>query len=281
MLTRTGILPNDQVDYISGETRIFAILGDPIAQVRSPEMVTAELVSRDQNAILIPLQISAEEFASIMPALKKLKNLDGMILTIPHKGTTMNHVDELGRQAQIVGSINAMARKPNGQWIGEIFDGIGCVTAHQRAGIDFKDKAVQIIGAGGAGSAIGIAVANAKPKSMHIVDPDTVRRASLAHKISSLSDQIRVSTGMAQPGRFDHILNASPVGMLSDNRNPLGSDEIPKTTTVFDAIVKPEETKLLKAARHCGCQTVTGREMMKGQIRSIVDFFITTLETTQ
>jgi len=42
---------------------------------------------------------------------------------------------------------------------------------------------------------------------------------------------------------------------------------------VFDAIVKPEQTPLLQLAEACGCTVVRGREMMRGQIARMVDYF--------
>ncbi len=70
------------------------------------------------------------------------------------------------------------------------------------------------------------------------------------------------------------LVNASPVGMLSDSRLPLDVDQLPRELVVFDAIVKPERTPLLTLAENCGCVTVYGREMMRGQISRMVDFFM-------
>ena len=50
-------------------------------------------------------------------------------------------------------------------------------------------------------------------------------------------------------------------------------ERLPPSLVVFDAIVMPETTPLLALAEACGCVTVRGREMMRGQIARIVDFF--------
>src|SRR5215469_4754855 len=119
----------DEVDYISGETRLFAIVGHPIRQVRSPEMVTAELKSREWNAILVPFDILPQDFETTLPQLMRMPNLDGLIFTIPYKQAACALVSELGLQAVKVGAINAAVRSHDGRWIGDIFDGIGCVEA--------------------------------------------------------------------------------------------------------------------------------------------------------
>jgi shikimate dehydrogenase len=61
--------------------------------------------------------------------------------------------------------------------------------------------------------------------------------------------------------------------MLADPRMPIEVVEMPAEVIVFDAIVKPEETRLLTLARACGSRTVSGREMMLGQIQAVVDYF--------
>jgi len=61
--------------------------------------------------------------------------------------------------------------------------------------------------------------------------------------------------------------------MLGDPRMPIEVESLPRDLVVLDAIVKPEKTRLLALAEACGCRTVYGREMMRGQISKIVDFF--------
>ena len=62
--------------------------------------------------------------------------------------------------------------------------------------------------------------------------------------------------------------------MLGDARMPFDVTAFPRELVVFDAIVKPERTPLLALAESCGCTTVYGREMMRGQISRMVDFFL-------
>ncbi len=99
----------DEVDYVSGRTRVFGIVGHPIAQVRSPEMFTAEFRRRGVDAILVPLHVLPEDFAAVMPQLKRLQNLGGLVFTIPYKVQACALAETLGGQAQAVGAINALA----------------------------------------------------------------------------------------------------------------------------------------------------------------------------
>ncbi len=263
----------DEVKYVSGETRIFAIVGHPIAQVRSPEMVTAEMVRRGHKAILIPLDILAEDFEASLAALMRVKNLDGLIFTIPFKQRACALASELGAQAQTVGAINALARGRDDRWFGDIFDGLGCVEAFRRRGVSLKDQRVMLIGAGGAGRAIAVAIADQGPRALRIFDVDRERATQLAEEVLKIDAGIKTSFGEPTVEGIDILLNASPVGMLADPRMPIVVARIPAEVIVFDAIVKPEPTKLIDLAKRCGCRTILGREMMHGQISKVVDHF--------
>ena len=266
-------IPMNQVDFVNGKTRVYGIVGDPIEQVRSPEMVTWEIQKRHHNAVLIPMHIARDEFDSVMPHIMRMRNLDGLIFTIPFKAQAIALAKTLGPQASQIGAINALKKHSNGAWSGEIFDGIGCVEAFKQRGITLQDKRLQLIGLGGAGSAICVALAYEKPKLLRLFDinPQTTER--MAKMVNTISPQTVVEVGLPLAEGIDILLNASPVGMLNDARLPLAVQQFKKELIVFDAIVMPENTPLLSLAQDCGCQVVRGREMMLGQISKIVDYF--------
>ena len=267
-------MPNvEEVDFVSGKTRMFGIVGHPIEQVRSPEMITAEFHKRGADALMLPFHVRPEDFEPVLPALLRIQNLDGLVFTIPFKATAVSLAQSLGPQAQVVGAINALAKGRDGRWQGEIFDGSGCVEAFRRRGFGFRGKHVMLIGAGGAGTAIGVAIAFESPASIRLHDPDESRIRALAASIAKVDPAIAIEIGSPSIEGMDILLNASPVGMLSDARLPMNAVTLPQSLIVFDAIVKPERTPLLDLAERCGCTTVYGREMMRGQISTMVDYF--------
>ncbi|MCC6197832.1 MAG: shikimate dehydrogenase [Burkholderiales bacterium] len=263
----------DQIAYVSGKTRLFGIVGHPIEQVRSPEMITAEMTSRGHDAVLVPMHVLPEDFDTVVPALLRMRNLGGLVFTIPFKARACAFAGELGAQARAIGVINALARGADGGWRGDIFDGIGCVEAFRRRGIPLAGRRALLIGAGGAGSAIAAAVASEGPASLAVHDVDAARAQALVDKVARATPGARIAVGKPTLEGIDVLLNATPVGMLDDPRLPLAVESIPPGVVVFDAIVKPERTPLLALAQRCGCTIVQGREMMRGQIARMVDFF--------
>ena len=272
-MSDSGQTFTDQVDYVSGRTRLFGIVGHPIEQVRSPEMFTAEFRRRGLDAILVPMHVLPDDFDALLPQLLRLSNLDGLIFTIPYKLRARVLADQLGGQARIVGAINALGRRAGG-WRGDIFDGIGCVEAFRRRGIVLTGRRALLLGAGGAGSAIAVALASERPASLRLYDVDTTRAQALAATITRAFSDLAVSAGPPRLDDIDILLNATPAGMLDDARLPIAIAALPPAMTVFDAIVMPETTPLLALAERDGCTTVRGREMMRGQIARMVDFFL-------
>ena len=264
----------DEVDYISGKTRIYGIVGHPIEQVRSPEIITAEFRRRAHDAILVPLHVLPEDFDAVLPQLLRLQNLGGLVFTVPFKVRACAYAEVMGEQAQVVGAINVLSRGADGRWHAEIFDGLGCVEAFRRRGIGFEGKRVMLLGAGGAGSAIAAAIGFKRPAVLRIFDVDGARATALCQKVARANPGVEVTAGPPTTTGIDILLNASPAGMLDDARLPMEIASLPRDLVVFDAIVKPERTPLLMLAEKSGCTTVYGLEMMRGQISRMVDFFL-------
>jgi shikimate dehydrogenase len=264
---------SDDVSFISGRTRLFAILGHPIKQVGSPAMFTAEFHRRKLDAILIPLHVLPDDFESTMRQLMRIENLDGLVFTIPYKQRAMAFADHVGVDGKAVGAINGLAKREDG-WHGDMFDGQGCVEALRQHGYELAGQRVQLVGAGGAGSAIGVAVAQRNPRSLRIHDVDGAKARALAERVRNVNPRLEVTAvDTARIDDIDVLMNASPVGMLDDARMPVDIAAIDSRVIVFDAIVNPEPTPLLALAQRRGCRVVFGREMMHSQLTRMVEFF--------
>ena len=113
--------------HIDGNTRVYAVIGDPVTAVRSPEWFNALFDRNGVNAVLIALQVKRGDLATVFAGLKRIGNLDGLVVTMPHKNAMCELLDELGPAARTIGAVNAARRMPDGRWQGDMFDGRGCV----------------------------------------------------------------------------------------------------------------------------------------------------------
>ncbi len=262
------------VDFVDGHTRLYGIVGHPIEQARSPQTVTYELRKRGINAILLPIHIRPDDFDDALPGLLKLANLDGLVVTVPYKGSIIRHLDRIGPLAKISGSASVIGRSRDGKWVGEMFDGNGCVNAILRRGVELAGKRVLLLGAGGAGKGIAGALASLGVARLAISDPDADRLRTIVERIGAGFADVELSNEIPELDEIDVLINASPVGMLDETRMPIEVERFPPHVTVMDCIMDPDKTRLISVAEASGCVTVYGREMLDSQIIAACDFLL-------
>ncbi|MBN3756604.1 shikimate dehydrogenase [Paraburkholderia sp. Tr-20389] len=258
---------------IDGATRLYAIIGDPVVQVRSPAVYTAHFAQHDVNAVMVAAQASRESFDTAMRGLMALGNLDGLLITSPHKTAALAFADALSTRAKIVGAINALRREADGSWTGDMFDGVGFVSAAQKIST-IEGKRALLFGCGGAGAAIAAELAAHGARSISLVDPDTDRAQALRAALAAQFDGCDVTVDH-DGALHDIVINASIVGMKDGDGLPGDPGEVGPRTLVGDVVLRPPATPtaLVRFARDAGAQVVTGQEMHGGQLDAISAFF--------
>jgi len=257
---------------IDGATRLYGIVGDPVAQTGSPRAYTARFRAAGRNAILVPFHVPEAAFETTMRGLMALGNLDGIIATVPFKVRMLQFADHLLPTGRAVGAINALRREPDGKWTGDMFDGRGMLHGLAQHGHAVAERNVVLIGAGGAGSAIACALAEAGAASITLCDLDQRRARALAARVAAIAPACTLRIGPATAEGADILINASPVGMKPDDGLPAPLGQLPPHLVVADVVLK-DETPLRRHARACGCATVDGADMMLGQVDAMLAFF--------
>ena len=258
---------------ISGRTRLYVILGDPIGKVRSPEAFNGAFERHGIDAVLVPVECAPTDLAATVAGLKRVRNLDGMIFTMPHKAGALALVDEASEPGRLVGAINAARRGPRGEWRGDMFDGQGFVRGVRRQGQEPQGRRAALLGAGGAGRAIAFALAEAGVAGISVHDLDPARAVALAADLQRAHPALVARAGAPRAGEYDLLVNATPTGMKPDDPLPWAVDRLGPEAIVGDVTTKPEITPFLAAARERGCTVVTGRDMVEGQLGLLFRFF--------
>ena len=258
---------------LSGATRVHYIVGDPIAQVKSPAGVTQAFHDRGQNAYVLPAHVAPAQLADWLAGVSLAQNVDGVIVTVPHKFACFELCASTSDRAAFLHTVNTMRRNPDGTWHGDMFDGLGFVSAMQDQGCEPEGRKALLVGAGGAGSAIAHALVVAGVSELAIFDADAARRTTLVDRLAGLG-RCPVMHGSADPTGYDIVLNATPVGMQAGDPYPLDVDKLGAAMFVGCVITAPAITPLIAAARAKGCQTMTGAHMF-GRVRDLmVDFLL-------
>jgi len=269
------MLMNDQAGLplpLSGRTRVFAIVGDPITQAGSPRLFNSAFRARSAEAVLIPLEVKDVDLPAIIDAFRRTRNFDGLVITVPHKLAAFSLVDNFSDMASRIGAVNVI-RKHGGQIFGDNFDGLGFIAGLSQKGHDLAGKRILIVGAGGAGRAVAHAILDRQPAAIRLFDIDQVRMNDVVVELRDYSDQVVIETGVPDPTGFDMVVNCTSIGMRPEQNYPILIENLDSSTLVADIIVEPDITPLLAAAQSRGCVTHSGIHMLSGQVSAICEFF--------
>ena len=257
---------------LNGATRIHVTIGDPIAQVKSPAGVTQGFAARGADAIMIPLQVKSADVEDFFRLAKRLPTLDGIIITVPHKPVAFRHCDLTSVRSRVLEVANVMRRGSDNRWSGDMTDGGGFVAALRRNGFDPKGKRALQVGAGGAGSAIALAL-TMEGASVTLADLDTAKRDALIARLGGHGHKV-AAADKANPAGFDLVVNATPAGMKTSDPLPVDVSKIAASVFVADIITMPMITPLLEAAQAKGCEIQNGVQMFDAQVDFITEYLM-------
>ncbi len=261
---RTGRLPPTSLkkltEILTGPerdpgTRIMGVAGYPCAHSRSPKLF---------NALFDYYQLNYHYTLFEDPELDEIMNVargidaKGLSVTIPFKKSVVDYLDEIDEHAaQEIGAVNTVVFAC-GTTIGYNTDWLGV----RKPLVSLKGAKAVLLGAGGVAAGAAYALTD--------LDMDVTILNRTPQNAQKLAERFGCRWGTWD--EFDRIkpdlvVNATPLGMQPDTRNPLREDQLHREMTVFDLVYTPPVTPLIEAARAKGCTTISGLEMFIEQAR--------------
>lgn len=260
-------------DYLNGATRLYPIIGDPVRYAESPARLTRSFAAGGHNAVCVPMEVPATALDDVLRGLSSTPNVDGMLVTMPHKRTAFSRCATRSERATVLGVVSVTRRNADGTWHGDMLDGLAFVKAQKDHGAQPAGARVLLLGAGGAGSAIAIALLEEGVRELVVYDVDEARAAELVTLLSDRGTD-RVSTGPPDPTGCDMVCNATPLGMVAEDPLPVDAGLLTSSMFVGDVIAGHGLTPFLAAAEAAGCRTANGAQMVEAVQDLMVDFMI-------
>jgi len=254
---------------LSGKTRIYGVIGDPIEHSLSPTIQNAAFDALKMDCVFLAFQVKMGEVENAIRGMRGLA-IAGLNVTMPHKSTVIPFLDEVEQAARFLDSVNTI-RQDNGKLSGFSTDGIGALDALKHNGVGLKGKKVLLLGGGGAAKAIAYMLAGEVAELVILNrSPEKIR-----HLTERLNRQFkaRVTDGLLEPNAIqenirdaDVLINATSVGMHPDEAHSLVESNLLRSDmTVMDIVYNPVETQLVKNAKAAGAKVVSGVEMLVHQ----------------
>jgi len=251
-------------------TQLCAVIGNPISHSMSPAIHNAGYNALGLDFAYLPCQV--DDVKGMLDGMRAMHNFRGLSVTIPHKITAMDYVDEVVETDQVIGSINTIV-KQDGKLVGMGTDGPGALKALTDAGVVLDGKVVLMLGCGGAARAIAFTLAQKTGLAeLCMLDINAGMLQGLTADLQAncgakISSALMSHTSLAAAmGRADVIIHCTPIGMHPKEDVSLVPAELFRPgQAVFDIVYNPLKTKLLTDAEAKGLQIVSGVEMFINQ----------------
>lgn len=244
-----------RADGITRKTRVYGVIGNPIAHSLSPQLHNAGFRARAVDAVLLPFLVKdlTEFCACIVPL-----GIVGFGVTLPHKERILRYLENCDPLAEAIGAVNTVVVRAN-KLMGYNTDYVGVLRALHRK-MTPQGSRILILGAGGAARAAAFALSRAGA-TVAFCARRTRRAMLLARSVGGEALPRRA----LRRERFDAIINATPVGMSPHaTASPLCTDEL-NCRLILDLVYRPSPTKLLQMAAQRGIVCVSGVEIFLEQ----------------
>ena len=238
---------------ITGSTRVFAILGNPVAHSLSPAMQNAAFRALGIQAAYVPLACAAEDVRPLIQALTRSGG--GGNVTVPHKEAAARAVGVCRDLAEVVGACNTFWGE-NGGSVGDNTDVKGVLEAlHDLA----APQAPWLIAGTGGSARAAVVAARERGVGVAVTSRDEGRRREFESWISSRG------VALVPNSECRVLINATPLGLKAGDPLPIAPDIAPRAEVALDMVYGAEETPWIRAMRPRVRRAADGRAMLVAQ----------------
>lgn len=258
---------------ITGNTKLYGLIGKPVKHSRSPEMQNYAFEHHDIDSVYLVFEVDDTNLESAIHGLKSLGVL-GYNITMPIKQSIIPLLDELSQEAEIIGAVNTVINQ-KGKLTGYNTDGQGFVQSLVMEGIEPKEKVYSILGGGGAAKAIAVQLAIEGAKEIRVFSRNLSQGESIKNSILNHIDGVVVDNYSLDMELLkqkctdsDVLIQTTGVGMGEYEGQSVVTDlsVFHENLIAVDVIYHPAETKFMQMAKTAGCKKIiNGLGMMIGQ----------------
>jgi 3-dehydroquinate dehydratase / shikimate dehydrogenase len=245
-----------RIEQVDVATRVYGVVGDPIAHSLSPAIMNAAFRRENVNGVYLALH--AKALKDLLTCVREVP-IHGVSVTMPYKEAILKDLENTDSHTAKIGACNTVVRAQDGKLYGFNTDTAGIIRPLERRLSTLEGARILVLGAGGAARAAVFALKE-RGSEVYILNRSAAPAKKLAHQARARIMKRQDLKKLA----FDVIINATPVGMGNTRETPLQDKEI-NARYVFDMVYDPPETRLLKLARERGAQIIPGIEMFVHQ----------------
>jgi 3-dehydroquinate dehydratase/shikimate dehydrogenase len=245
-------------DQIDRDTRVYAVIGDPVANDLTHVILNAGFQALKINGVSIPLRLPREQLLDFLADCEDL-DVRGLSVGSPHKEEVVRHLSHVDKVSDSIRAADTVLYHDDGASYGYNCDSRAAVVGLMKASGVKSDTALEgkralVMGAGSVATAVVHGLAQAKVQV--IVTSRTIARA---RDLADMADGRAVEWDSRYAVQADMVVNCTPVGMHPNvDETPYEVAHLKRNWLVCDMVYNPERTMFVKDARGQGCRVVTG-----------------------
>lgn len=258
---------------VSAETRVVAVIGDPIGHSQSPAMHNAAFRALGLPYVYVAFRVEPRRVSEAVAAVRAL-DLVGLNVTIPHKEAVGSYLDQLSSVARACGAVNTIVHR-RGRLLGENTDVGGLERDLAEQGVGEKLETAVVLGAGGSARAATlalarrsrrVAVAARRPEQAQTLVRALQRSAPARLEPWSLADLAPdKDAAEALLSEAGVVLNATAAGMRGEPFPAIAAAATPRSCLFYDLVYTAERTPFVELARRARRPAVNGLGMLLHQ----------------
>ncbi|MDT8435364.1 MAG: shikimate dehydrogenase [Gemmatimonadota bacterium] len=247
-------------------TRVFALLGDPVAHSLSPVMQGAAFRALGLDVEYRALRVPADRPGRVAPIMRTLAGAGGGgNVTVPHKQVAARALDAPDADVTATGACNTFWRDAEARLAGANTDVGGILRSLEELGtLRLGGAEVLVLGAGGAGRAAVVACARGGARRIEIRNRSRARAELLASELGArlgatgAKPEVVVGTWDGAGGDFDLAIQATSLGLRPGDPLPPGLERA-TVRHALDLVYRPPDgTAWVRHARRRGVPVLDG-----------------------
>jgi shikimate dehydrogenase len=255
---------------INAETKIVGLIGHPITHSFSPLIHNFAFDILGLNYKYLVFDVLPENLKDAIKGIVSL-GIKGVNVTIPHKETVLQNLDDVSSEARIIGAVNTIVND-NGILKGFNTDVFGFTESLKEFKEMISNTPAFIFGAGGSARAVIYSlITNFQPERIIIANRNLSRAESIARYFSQVLGyknfevkEFFLPEISADIKSSRLIVNTTPIGMHPNSDDiPIQSDDVfHPGQIVYDLVYNPPITRFSQFAQEKGATVISGIDML-------------------
>ncbi|MCS7203923.1 MAG: shikimate dehydrogenase [Thermodesulfovibrio sp.] len=243
---------------ITAKTKITGIFGDPVEHSLSPIIHNEAFRHLNLDYCYLAFNVKREKLREAVEAIRALQ-IVGVNITLPHKESVINYLDEISDEANYIGAVNTILND-KGYLRGFNTDAFGFIQSLKEEGVNLQQKDILVLGAGGAAKAIVYGVLK-EGGNVYIYNRTISKAEEIKKRFSTLGTiEVLKNLDKSFVKKIYLVVNATSLGLKENDPMPINPTFLNKDIIYCD-IVYPN-TKLMKETKRIGCKVIGGLGML-------------------